>query len=215
MCSRIGSGQCQGPRPPGHPRQCLGFAAILVDLLMSWLRKRQSSNPGDDAELAAKRTLIRRKTRIDDEVPPGHITGEAVLAGLTVSCAAKCMVHRAIVRYGRPPVAGTIRVASLCSGSEMVSVVLDAINQEFIAERIGLRLYLNVACVRARQKKEASELQAISQILTGSAQRDRMPERFLRFGQILIYGTPINQLRLKSDLFFLAGSRLLPFLHIF
>jgi hypothetical protein len=121
---------------------------------MSWLRKRQSS--GDDVEPAAKRTLIRRKTPIEDGVPPGHITGEAVLAGLTLSCAAKCMVHRAIVRYGRPPVAGTIRVTSLCSGSEMVSVVLDALNHEFIAEIIGLRLYLNVACELDNRKRHRS-----------------------------------------------------------
>ncbi len=94
--------------------------------------------------------------------PPHEITADDILSGKTLQVCAASMMHKGITRRGRPAAFGTIRVASLCSGSEMVSVVLDAITEECVQQKVPLTFKTVLACELDAKKRLVSRMQVAS-----------------------------------------------------
>ena len=111
---------------------------------MSWLRKRSAPAADDDDDdclgslwvsssssgwVRPVKRLMRRHTPLDTAPPVGKLTGKTLKTGKTLEQFAKYVVHRGVVKMGRPSFKGTMTVASMCHGSAMDVVALFDLGQ--------------------------------------------------------------------------------------
>jgi hypothetical protein len=80
------------------------------------------------------------------DTPPDALSPDDILKGRALEACMQHFVHQGIVKVGRPPLKGTLRVGSLCSGSEMLSVALDALTQECKKQGIDLSFKVVMVC---------------------------------------------------------------------
>ena len=130
-----------------------------------WLRKRAAAPSdadahGTSADHAAsddgapkKRRLLRRFTPLGDE-PPTHVKAEDLLEGKMLLTFAKAVVHKGVISCGRPSLQGDFKLASLCSGSEVLSVAMGALTSAFQEQGIELRVFVPLACEIEPNKRQ-------------------------------------------------------------
>ena len=76
---------------------------------------------------------------------------------------ARHIVHEGITTFGRPELKGTIRVASLCSGSEMLSVTLDALSQGLKEQQVRVNFLTVMVCeLDPKKRLRAESLSTVS-----------------------------------------------------
>lgn len=125
-----------------------------------WLRKRAPARSDADAHdtsadhVASKtRRLLRRFTPLGDE-PPTHVKSEDLLEGKMLRTFAKSVVHKGVISCGRPSLQGDFKLASLCSGSEVLSVAMGALSSAFQEQGIELRVFVPLACEIEPNKRQ-------------------------------------------------------------
>ena len=135
-----------------------------------WLRKRAPTSSDADAHgtsadhvasddgprcLRAPKTrrLLRRFTPLGDE-PPMHVKSEDLLEGKMLRIFAKSVVHKGVISCGRPSLQGDFKLASLCSGSEVLSVAMAALSSAFQEQGIELRVFVPLACEIEPNKRQ-------------------------------------------------------------
>jgi hypothetical protein len=117
-------------------------------------RAPQASTSEQQKHNCQDSTISCRKTPIGDE-PDGEVAALDILEGRTLQVAAKWIVNKGITLCGRPTCSGAIKVGSLCSGSEMLSVALGALTDEFVEQRIPVTFTTVMVC-EVDQKKRFS-----------------------------------------------------------
>lgn len=100
---------------------------------MAWLRAGSGSTSTSAKHSAASDVLhepsrcLKRRRTLPTERPPGTLDAKHFLDGSQLQVFAERCVYLAIDRLGRPAATRQLKVGSVCSGSEMLSVSLDAL----------------------------------------------------------------------------------------
>lgn len=130
----------------------------LVPGNMSWLRRRRRppadvDEPPPPPPQPKQRRLLRRRTPIGDP-PPTCITQADFHDGEILEKYAHHTVTQGILTAGRPSAQGELLLASVCSGSEVLSPAMAALSSEL--RRQGMHLSVKVQCVCEvdQQKRE-------------------------------------------------------------
>ena len=137
---------------PTHCEACLRMCASSRTVLfwhigMAWLLKRPRDGPAPP-DPPAKRQLLRRRTVLG-EAPLDILPAEAFKNGSHLSVFARRCVCKAIALLGRPARATRgheITVGSVCSGSEMLSVALDALGNVLAREECHVSFSVPFIC---------------------------------------------------------------------
>ena len=90
-----------------------------------------------------------------DEAPPHEVlSAQDFQEGKVLAAYAKYVVHQAVVKVGRPSLSGEMSVGSLCSGSEMASVAIDALGSALVDQAVPINFRTSFCCesVEGRRK---------------------------------------------------------------
>lgn len=91
-----------------------------------------------------KRRLVRRRTPLG-EAPP-ELTAEHLLRGQVLDVYAQHATYAGVMQMGRPSLKGDLKIVSLCSGSEMLSVAMDALSKELLKQQIHIDIRVPCIC---------------------------------------------------------------------
>ena len=125
-------------------------AGVSAQAVAMWLARKRSRSSGWERTC---RALRRRRTPNGDEEP--KVTTADFLNGTVAeSCAAR-YCYLAVQSHGRPTANDIeIKVASLCSGSEMVAVVASAIGKALAVQGVPVRFQFMLLCEVVAAKRE-------------------------------------------------------------
>lgn len=130
---------------------------------MSWFRKRPAPGEGPLTDSSVGETgvwvradktrrLVRRHTPLGD-IPTNQMSGATT--GSLLEAFAQWIVYNAIKIRGRPlmPVDRVVRIGSACSGSEMLSVAVDALAAELQNQHIKVTFEVVFTCEIDKDKR--------------------------------------------------------------
>ena len=135
--------------------RCPVGPSFLANAGMAWLRKqREARRPrSDDDESRRQGRSLRRGRTLTGDCLGDELLREHFLNGLHLQQFAKRCVYLAIQELGSPASSREIRVASVCSGSEMLSVSLDALQSALGEQRCALTFTVPYVCELGSAKR--------------------------------------------------------------
>ena len=133
---------------------------------MAWFKAPAGGS--QPSESVPKRPrLLRRQFTPGGEIPA--IGAAELQDGTFLECFAKRCVHEAIKAEGRPMHSREIKIGSVCTGSGADLVALNALENAFMAEGIGISFEVPFLCESDAQKRDGW-LKHVAETLECSAQ---------------------------------------------